>query len=92
MAELARDRSREIEEKKIPLTQDRLHIASKQIEDDGVAEKMPWPVVQEESGDELPGISRLNTAFAEREKVVNDAGLGRFEEKLGHECGHVRAD
>ena len=92
MTQFARKRARKIKKKKLPLADDRFHVAAEQIQNEHVSEQMPGPVVQEDGGKKLPSISRVNAAIAQAEVLADEAWLIGVEEKLRDECDDIYAD
>ena len=63
MAELSRQRARQIQEEKLPLPDDRFHIAPEQIKEEHVPEQMPRAVVQKDGGKELPAVGGAQARY-----------------------------
>jgi len=91
MTEFATKRAEEIEEKKLPLADDRLHIAPDKIKDQHAGNEMPDVVVEERGGKKLPGISVRNTAVAKPEIFENESAIPGGEDNLNDEGRGVQA-
>ena len=76
----------------MPLTENGFDVASENIQDQEVSEEMPGSSIEQHCGDELPRVSIVNTAIAQREIIADEAGLKCIEKKLGNETGNINAD
>src|SRR5437588_13113968 len=91
MTEFATKRAKEIEEKKLPPADDRLHIASEKIKDQHAGNEMPDVVIEERGGKKLPGISVRNTAVAKPQIFENESATPGGEDNLKDEGRGVQA-
>ncbi len=91
MTEFATKRAKEIEEKKLPLPDDRLHIAPDKIKDQHAGNEMPDVVIEQRGGKKLPGISVRNTAVAKPEIFENESAIPGGEDNLNDEGRGVQA-
>src|SRR5438067_1791825 len=92
MAELTGEGAGEIKKKKLPLADDRFHVAPEQIKQEHVPEEMPRAVMQKSGRNELPAISVVQPAIAQRKILADEPGLVRIEKKLGDKHRDVYAD
>ena len=92
MTQFSCDRARKIQEEKLPLPNDRFHVAAEQIQNEHVPDQMPRPVVQEDGGKKLPSVGRMNTAITQAEVLADEAWLVGFEKKLGDKGSDIYAD
>src|ERR1051326_7866513 len=92
MAQLAGERSSEIEKKKLALADDRFDVAAEKIEEEHVPEQMPRAIVKKRGRDKLPAVSGTQALVAQREILANKSRLIGVEEKLGDKNRDVRAD
>src|SRR5258708_10336392 len=91
MTEFATKGAKEIEEKKLPLPDDRLHIAPDKIKDQHAGNEMPDVVIDQWGGKKLPGISVRNTAVAKPEIFENESAIPGGEDNLNDEGRGVQA-
>ena len=92
MAELAADRAGEIKVKEMSLAEDRFEVAAEEIQNEYVAEQVPWAIVEKHGGDKLPGVGVAHTAITDAEVIANEPGLIGFEKKLHGKDRQVCAD
>ena len=92
MAELAADCAGEIKVKEMSLAEDRFEVAAEEIQNEYVAEQVPWAIVEKHGGDELPGVGVAHTAITDAEVIANESGLIGFEKKLHGKDRQVCAD
>src|SRR5437899_13080528 len=92
MPKLATDRAAQEEIEKMSLAQNRFDIASENVQDEQVPEKMPRAAIQQRRGHELPGVSVVNSAIAQRQIIADEPGFECVEKKLGNETGDVESD
>ena len=85
MTEFAAKRAKEIEEKKLPLADDRLDIAPDKLKDKYAGNKMPDVVIEQRCGKKLPGIRVRNTAVAKSEIFENESAIPGGEDNLNDE-------
>jgi hypothetical protein len=84
--------SGEVEEEEMLLADDAFHVAPEQVEDDGIAEKMPDAVVQNWRGEKLPRVGVLDAGFAQAEVGGDERRIIRVEEELRDKGDGVEAD
>src|SRR5438552_3934993 len=84
MAELAADRAGEIKVKEMSLAEE--------LQNEYVAEQVPWAIVEKHGGDKLPGVGVAHTAITDAEVIANEPGLIGFEKKLHGKDRQVCAD
>src|SRR5438552_4818020 len=92
MTELATKRAKQIEEEKLPLADNGLHVAPDKIKDQHNGEEMPDVVIEQRGGKKLPGASVRNTAIAEAEIFENESAIPGCENELGDECRGVQTE
>ena len=92
MAELAADRTAHEQIKEVALTDDGFDIAPEKVKDQDVAEEMPWIAVKKRRGYELPGVSVVHAAVAQREIIADKAGLKCVQKNLGNESSDINCD
>src|SRR6266513_2738444 len=90
MTELAAKCAKEIEEEKLPLPDNHLHVASNKIKDQHIGEEMPDVVIEQRGGKKLPGVSVRNTAIAKAEIFENESAIPGGENDLGNEGRRVQ--
>ena len=74
------------------LTEDQFEVAAKEVQDEHVAEQVPWAIVEKHGGDKLPGVGIAHTAITDAEVIANEPRLIDFEKKLRGKDGQVCAD
>src|SRR5437016_276077 len=89
MTELATNRATQEQVNKMPLAENRLQVASENIEDQHVSQEMPRTAVEKHCRDELPRVGVVNAPIAQCEIIADEARLKRIEKKLGNETGDV---
>src|ERR1043166_3772312 len=92
MTELAADRARQKQVEKMTLTENRFDIAAENVQDEKIAEKMPGIFMQQRGRQELPGMCRLNSVFAEHQIVAHKSRFERVEKKLSDERGDIQSN
>jgi hypothetical protein len=92
MTEFATKRAKEIKEKKLPLPDDRLHIAPDKIKDQHVGNEMPDVVIEKRGGKKLPRISVGNTAVAKPKIFENEFAIPEGEDNLNDEGRGVQTE
>ena len=92
MTEFATKCAEEIEEKKLPLADDRFHIAPDKIKDQHAAGEMPDVVIEQRGGKKLPGISLRNTAVAQPEIFENKSAIPGGENELNDEGCRIETE
>jgi len=85
MAELAAKCAKEIEEKKLPLPDNCLHVASDKIKDQHIGEEMPDVVIEKRGSKKLPGVGLRNTTVAKPEIFQNESAIPGGENELDDE-------
>ncbi len=76
----------------MPPANDRLDIASEEVKDEHVPDKVPGAPVQEDRGADLPGVRAAQAIVTQAEIIAREARLICFEKKLRDEGGDIRAD
>ena len=92
MAQLSRRHAREIQKEKLPLANDRFHVAAQQIQDEHVSNQVPRPVVQESGGKELPSVGRVNAAIAQSQVFADEPRLIGVEKNLRDKRDDIQPD
>ena len=92
MPEFTTDLAAQEQIEKVPLAEDRFHIAAENIENEKIPEEMKGVAIQKRRGQELPRVRFVNTSIADRQIIRNEAGLKRVQEKLGYKCGDVQRE
>src|SRR3984893_12347877 len=92
MTKFSRERSGEIQVKKVALTENGLEVASQKIENGHIAEQMPWPVMEKHGSDELPRVCIVHTAFAHGQIIADETRLVDVEKKLCDKNREVEGD
>src|SRR5881227_4123870 len=91
MTELAAKRAKQVEEEKLPLPDNCLHVAPDKIKDQHIGEEMPDVVIEQRGGKKLPGVSVRNTAVAKPEIFENESAIPGGEDNLNDEGRGVQA-
>src|SRR5438034_4499867 len=92
MAELTGEGAGEIKKKKLPLADDRFHVAPEQIKQEHVPEQMPRAVMQKSGCNKLPAVSVVQPAIAQHKILADEPRLVHIEEKLGDKHRDVCPD
>src|ERR1700730_873258 len=92
MTKFPRERSGEIQVKKVALTENGLEVASQKIENEHVTEQMPWPVMEKHGGDELPRVCVVHAALAHGQIIADETRLVDVEKKLCDKNREVEGD
>src|SRR5947208_9585375 len=74
------------------LAQDRFEVAAEEIQNEYVAEQVPWAIMEKHGGDKLPGEGVAHTAITDAEVIANEPGLIGVEKKLDGKDRQVCAD
>src|SRR5205807_1218428 len=89
MTKLTTNRTTPEQIKKVSLAENRLEVASENVEDQHVSQEMPRITIEEHRSNELPRVGIVNTPIAQREIITDEARLERIQKKLGDETGDV---